>query len=209
MDIKRMHEMIECLSECAKHEFSKGVENVDTCEMGKVTDMLKDLSEAMYYRTLTKVMEESENDEIMEMFDRYGDGRRFYDHYRYANGRFAPKGHGTYRREYDEPPYYHMTPEMYREHDPKYYRDMDKSDGKMYYTEPMKAMSRYENAKRGYEESKQIHRDNTPDDKQAKMKDLENYMKELSEDVAKLITDATPEEKSVVKNKMQVLMQKI
>lgn len=209
MDIKRMHDMIECLSECAKHEFSKGVENVDTCEMGKVTDMLKDLSEAMYYRTLTKAMEESENDEIMEMFDRYGDGRRFYDHYRYANGRFAPKGHGTYKRGYDEPPYYHMTPEMYREHDPKYYRDMDKSEGKMYYTEPMKAMSRYENAKRGYEESKQMHRDNTPDDKQAKMKDLENYMKELSEDVAKLITDATPEEKSVVKNKMQVLMQKI
>ena len=209
MDIERMHDMIECLSECAKHEFSKGVENVDTCEMGKVTDMLKDLSEAMYYRTLTKAMEELEKDEIMEMFDRYGDGRRFYDHYRYANGRFAPKGHGTYRRGYDEPPYYHMTPEMYREHDPKYYRDMDKSDGKMYYTEPMKAMSRYENAKRGYEESKQMHRDNTPDDKQAKMKDLENYMKELSEDVAKLITDATPEEKSVVKNKMQVLMQKI
>ena len=54
-----------------------------------------------------------------------------------------------------------------------------------------------------------MHRDNTPDDKQAKMKDLENYMKELSEDVAKLIADATPEEKSVVKNKMQVLMQKI
>ena len=209
MDIERMHDMIECLSECAKHEFSKGVENVDACEMGKVTDMLKDLSEAMYYRTLTKIMEESENDEIMEMLDHYGDGRRFYDHYRYANGRFAPKGHGTYRRGYDEPPYYHMTPEMYREHDPKYYRDMDKSDGKMYYTEPMKAMSRYENAKRGYEESKQMHRDNTPDDKQAKMKDLENYMKELSEDVAKLIADATPEEKSVVKNKMQVLIQKI
>lgn len=209
MDIKRMHEMIECLSECAKHEFSKGVENVDTCEMGKVTDMLKDLSEAMYYRTLTKVMEESENDEIMEMFDRYGNGRRFYDHYRYANGRFAPKGHGTYRRGYDEPPYYHMTPEMYREHDPKYYRDMDKMDGKMYYTESMHSGSRYETAKRGYEESKQMHKANTPEDKQAKMKELESYMKELSEDVTKLIVDATPEEKAVVKNKMQVLMQKM
>lgn len=53
MDIKRMHEMIEKLSESAECEFAKGIECVDTEEMGKVTDMLKDLAEAMYYRTLT------------------------------------------------------------------------------------------------------------------------------------------------------------
>ena len=53
MDVKRMHCMIEKLSECAKEEFEKGIECVDTDEMGKVTDMLKDLAEAMYYRTLT------------------------------------------------------------------------------------------------------------------------------------------------------------
>ena len=98
MDIKRMHDMIEKLSETAKCEFDKGIENVDACEMGQVTDMLKDLAEAMYYRTLTKAMDEAEDDEIMEMFDRYGDGRRFYDHYRYSDGRFAPKGRGSYRR---------------------------------------------------------------------------------------------------------------
>lgn len=58
MDIKRMHCMIEKLSECAKSEMESGIENVDTCEMGKVVDMMKDLSEAMYYRTLTKAMDE-------------------------------------------------------------------------------------------------------------------------------------------------------
>ena len=47
MDIKRMHEMIEKLSESAECEFAKGIECVDTEEMGKVTDMLKDLAEAM------------------------------------------------------------------------------------------------------------------------------------------------------------------
>ena len=104
MDIKRMHCMIEKIAECAETEFNKGIENVDPVEMGQVTDMLKDLAEAMYYRTLTKAMDESETDEIMEMFDRYGDGgRRFYDNYRYANGRFAPKGRGT-RRGYEEMP---------------------------------------------------------------------------------------------------------
>lgn len=55
MDVSRMHCMIEKLSECAKAEFDKGIENIDTCEMGQVTDMLKDLAEAMYYRTLTMV----------------------------------------------------------------------------------------------------------------------------------------------------------
>lgn len=60
MDIKRMHEMIEKLSESAECEFAKGIECVDTEEMGKVTDMLKDLAEAMYYRTLTKSMDESD-----------------------------------------------------------------------------------------------------------------------------------------------------
>ena len=115
MDVKRMHCMIEKLAECAEKQFEAGIENIDTAEMGQVTDMLKDLAEAMYYRTLTKAMDESEDDEIMDMFDRYGDGRRYYDHYRYADGRFAPKGRGMYRRGYDEPPYWRMTPEMYHD----------------------------------------------------------------------------------------------
>ena len=46
-------------------------------------------------------------------------------------------------------------------------------------------------------------------DKQAKMKELEDYMKELSSDVTEMIGDASPEEKAMLKNKMQVLMQKI
>jgi hypothetical protein len=41
------------------------------------------------------------------------------------------------------------------------------------------------------------------------MKELEDYMKELSTDVTEMISDASPEEKTMLKNKMQVLMQKI
>ena len=209
MDIKRMHEMIEKLSEAAECEFGKGIENVDTCEMDKVVDMMKDLSEAMYYRTLTKAMQESDTEEIMEMFDKYGDdAKRYYDMWRYKSGRFAPKGRGT-RRGYEEPPYYHMTPDQYKEHDPEYWRDMDRKDGKMYYTEPITMESRYDKAKRGYEESKMTHKENTPEHKQAKMKDLEAYLKELSEDVTQLLSDATPEERAMVRGKMQVLTQKI
>lgn len=213
MDIKRMHCMIEKLAECAEKQFDNGIESVDTAEMGQVTDMLKDLAEAMYYRTLTKAMNDSDPEEIMEMFERYGDGgRRYYDHYRYVDGRFAPKGRGTYRRGYDEPPYYHMTPEMYRSMEN--YRDMDRRDGRMYYTEPsmnsgVHTESRYDMAKRNYTESKELHRGNTPEDKEQKMKELEKYLREIGSDIAELISDASTEEKNLLKNRMQVIMQKI
>ena len=139
MDIKRMHDMIEKLSECAKSEFDKGIENVNTDEMGKVTDMLKDLAEAMYYRTLTNIMKESDVEDVQGMLD-----LRFYDDYRYkTTGRYAPKGKGSYvgRRGYEEPPYMHM---MYREDlqdwnsmsERERMRDLDRaSRGRMYYTE--------------------------------------------------------------------------
>ena len=216
MDIKRMHEMIEKLSEAAECEFSKGIENVDTCEMDKVVDMMKDLSEAMYYRTLTKAMQESDTEEIMDMFDRYGDGgKRYYDMWRYKNGRFAPKGRGT-RRGYDEPPYYHMTPDMYREHGPEYYRDLDRSEGRLYYTEPITTGKTHDTregrsgmSRRSYMETKEMHKANTPEDKQQKMKELEKYMGELSTDITEMISDASAEEKSLLKTKLQTLAQKV
>ena len=211
MDIMRMHDMIEKLSECAKCEIDKGIENIDPCEMGQVTDMMKDLAEAMYYRTLMKAMEESSADETMEMFERFGDDRRFYDNYRYADGRFAPKGRGT-RRGYDEPPYFHMTPEMYRgmEHD----RDIDRNYGRMYYTEPATSgmnmtESGYDKAKRHYTETKEMHKANTAEDKEHKMKSLENYMKELSGDITELLTDMTAEERTMLKSKLSTLVSKM
>lgn len=60
------------------------------CEFGQVTDMLKDLAEAMYYRTLTNTMEEFDPESMLDVMDRYGE-RRFYDNYRYSNGRFVRK----------------------------------------------------------------------------------------------------------------------
>lgn len=208
MDIKRMHCMIEKLSECAKSEMESGIENVDTCEMGKVVDMMKDLSEAMYYRTLTNAMDESNLEETLEMFERYGDGRRFYDKYRYADGRFAPKGRGTYRRGYDEP-YYHMTPEMYREHDPEWYRDMDRNDGKMYYTEPITMESRYDKAKRMYTETKAKHNSGSVEDKQLTLKEGEKMLNVIIDELMEMVSDATPEMKNMIKTKGMSAMQKI
>lgn len=216
MHIKRMHEMQECLTEKALSELEKGTDHVDTCEMGQVVDMIKDLAEAEYRATITKAMEEAKEEEekydkilLRELKEEYGEdtGRRFYDHYRYADGRFAPKGRGTYRRGYEEPPYWHMTPERY--HDMEYSRDMDRGNGRMYYTEPTHTESRYESAKRAYTESKELHKGNEPQDKEAKMRELEKYMKEMSDDLLNLMKGMSQEEMNMAKSKLSVLVSKM
>ena len=216
MDIKMMHEMIEKLTECAKSEMDKkGIEEIDTEEFGKATDIIKDLAEAMYYRTLTEAMKESEYGEDYDEYGAYDDGRRGYrGQPRDSRGRFRSR---RGRRGYEEP-----WDEMYDEME--YYRDMDKTSpngmNRMYYTEPIttgsrhdstgsmenvnRGTSRYENARRGYEEKKTMGAD-----KAEKMKGLEEYMKELSTDVSSMLTDMTPEEKTLMKQKMSVLMSKI
>lgn len=213
-----MHKFAKQIMECVKTKVeAMGIDNIEGQhleELEKWTEIAKNIVCYDKDYNIVESMKEAENEDNMRAIEMYEDypERRYYDNYRYkTSGRFAPKGKGSYipRRGYDEPPYYHMNPDMYREHTPEYYRDMDRKDGKMYYTEPITMESRYDKAKRGYEESKMTHKENTPESKQAKMKDLEMYLKELSEDVTQLIADATPEERAMVKNKMQVLTQKI
>lgn len=174
MDIKRMHNMIETLTECAERQFAKGIERVNAKEMGEVIDMIKDLAEAEYYRKITVAMDESE----------YG---REYDY----KGR---KG-------------YMMTPEMYREREPEYYRDMDRQKGKMYYTETLNHDTREGKSgqmRKYYMESKEMGKD-----KGEKMKSLEEYMKSIAEDITEAIEGASPEERSMTKQKLQMIAQKM
>lgn len=224
MDIKKMHEMIEMLTCCAKAEFDKkGIEQIDAEEMSKVTDMIKDLAEAQYYRTLVVAMEDAE----------YGED---YDHEGPMEERKGYRGQprssrtGRYmRRGYD-----HMMPMD----DMEYMRDMDRGMGRMYYSgggqsgglggsggsgQSMSGGSRgYSEsggrdgregrsgqARRGYMESKEMHKGNSPEDKKEKMKELEKYMQELGTDLTEMISDASPEEKNMLKTKMQTLITKI
>lgn len=246
MHIENIHSMIEKLSECAKCELDKGIEKIDTEEMGEVAEIIKELTEAEYYATVTKVMKEHDfenEEEIME------EGRKGYrGRSRDSMGRFTSRRRG--RRGYEMPMmiYEEDWDEMER------MRDMDRNSGRMGYSgsqsnQSSSGMNRggqsssnsqntgnsrgyeegyskgYEEgsrgnqrdsregrsgqSRRGYMESKEMHKGNSADDKQRKMKELENYMKDLSEDVTEMIVDMSPEEKSMLKSKMQVLIQKI
>ena len=236
MHIKNIRCIEEKLAEAIRCEFDKGIENVNTAEMGKATDMLKDAAEAEYYARISKAMEDAEKEDeesqkymLKQLKEEYGedDGRRYYDNYRYMRtGRFAPKGRGTYmpRRGYETPIEYHMTPEMYREHDPEYYRDMDRDMGRMYYTETGMSGNtgnssrtgmrdgregRSGMSRRSYMQTKEMHPDNSQESKQAKMKELEKYMSDLGVDMAEMIKDMTPEERTLAKTKLTTLVQKM
>lgn len=279
MHIKHMHEMIEKLSEYGKFMVEAGVGcgNVNLCELGQIVDMIKDLACAEKEAREAKEMEKEEEDEKKEneyflkmLKEEYGDEegeKRFYDNYRYkSSGRFAPKGKGSYmprggRRGYEEPPYYHMTPEMMREHDPEYWRDMDRNMGKMYYTDggnsggqsgnsmsggnmggnaggstrgysdgfddgqrrgysegyeqgnrdgrSQGGNSRYERAKRGYEETKEKHKGNTPEDKRMNMAEFEKVLNIVLDEIDDMLQDAPPEMKNMAKTKGMARLQKI
>lgn len=211
MHIERIHKMVECLTEKTLSELDKGIENVNVEEMSEAVDMIKDLCEAEYRAVIVKSMKKADEEEeeydkelLRSLKTEYGEenGRRFYDHYRYANGRFAPKGKGTYRRGYEELPYMHMYPEA------EHMRDMDRDYGKMYYTEPMNE-SGYDRAKRNYTETKEMHSGTTPEDKEQRMKALDKYIKTVTNEIIKIVSDnATTEEKSLIKNNMNNLMSK-
>lgn len=220
-----MHKWAKQIMECVKAKVE--AIGLDSFE-GQNLDDLKDFTEIAKniacfdkdYRIVEAMEKSEDNENIMRMLEQYEDypGRRYYDAYRYANGRFAPKGRGT-RRGYEEPPYYHMYPE-YDERERM--RDMDRDDrGKMYYSEPASNVSgsnnmsrnysesNYDRAKRNYTETKELHKGNTQEDKEHKMKSLDGYMKELSTDITHFLGDMTAEEKNLLRTKLSTLVSKI
>lgn len=240
MDIKMMHEMIEKLTECAKAEIDKkGIEELDAEEFGKATDIIKDLAEAMYYRTLTEAMKESEYGADYDEYGPMDDGRRGYrgQPRSKTSGRYMSRGDGRRsnrgRRGYEEP-----WDEMYDEME--YMRDMDRGGmNRMYYSGGssssggsgmsggssggssggnMGGMSGGSGGgSRGYSDGSRYEnarrgyeeKKQSGADKQEKMKSLEEYMKELGSDLSSLLSEMSPEEKTMVKSKLSMLAQKV
>ena len=228
MHIKNIHSIIERLSECVKCEVDKGIDQVDTKEMGEVADIIKDLCEAEYYAKISKAMDEAEYGEDYDYMGAYDEHERKG----YRGQRRDSRGRYMSRRSYTEPMMMHDD-----------MREKDYMDGRMYYggstggnssnmggsssgmnggssntgsrgySEGGQMSSRMQKdgregrsgeSRRGYMESKEMGKD-----KSEKMHELETYMKDLSEDVTEMIGGMSPEEKALMKNKMQTLMSKI
>ena len=219
MHIKHIHETIEKIADCAKTEVCKGVENLDTKEMKEVAEILEALCRAEYYATITKAMGESEYGENNDIDGPIEERRYYRGRARDSMGRFKC------RRGYDEMMGY--MPEMYRDMDRDsmgrmYYTSgsstggsqgqsnggssMGSSNsGSMGYSDGMmrdNREGRSGQSRRSYLETKEMHKGNTAEDKEAKRKELDKWMNDIGSDIKELVHDMTPEEKTMAKTKL-------
>ena len=197
----RLKNMKETLMNIVQTELSNPMA-ADTKELGEAIDMIKDLEEAIYYCSVVEAMEDSKKEK--EMYQK------------------MPQQH------YYTPYVNYIEPYLEG-------RDMNWERGKMYYTGngsngggmsnsgmsgngnsrgyegykyPMEIRDYREGrspmSRRGYMESKEMHKD-----KNTQMQELEKYMQELSTDITEMIMDATPEEKTLLQQRLNTLVAKI
>ena len=193
------------------------VQNVDTKELGEAIDMIKDLAEAAYYCSITDAMEEGSKESkrgntyyytVPTMpYDDYNRGKMYYDggqdsrnSGQGSSGNYSSGGNnGGGRTSYYTPrnrmnPVYYI-PDMYRE------RPWD-MDSEFMQHDPREG--RAKQSRRMYMESKEMHKDAS-----TQMKELEQYIKDLGDDITEMIVNATPEEKQVLQQKIATLSTKI
>lgn len=178
--MKRLKQMRDCLVSCVQNQISGNLDQVNAQELGEAIDMIKDLEEAIYYATVTRAMEEK------------------------------PLQHHNGQQQQQYMPVYNDGPRNYN--DPMYNRGnynrvypQDIDDGAM-------GIDHERDAREGvspmyrkmYMESKEMKHD-----KAKQMKDLENYIQELSNDIVEMIADASPEERQMLHQKICMLATKI
>lgn len=169
-----MHKFAMEMMECVKSEVkSKGLNSLSDDELARLktwSEIADHIAAFDYHYHITEAMEKPENE--------YG---KNYD----ENGRF------------------------YTHHNPEMMRDMDTDMGKMYYPEyhmrDMREMdnhtngssmqSRYDRAKKGYEESKSLN----PSGDHISM--METFLDILDDDVKELKPKMTANEKSIARQK--------
>lgn len=233
-EIKEIKELCKTLVDGAKSELSGGFDNINGQGLMMTIDMIKDCSEIVekksktaYYCSIVEAMEKADEEEkLMDKVSEYlpetESERRFY-------GRGSRIYMNDYRK-YPEYVYYddEMNRDPYRDTGRMYYNGnsgtgMNNSSGNMSggstsgrSTNGMDGgsmrnfvESRYDRARRNYTETRDSHKDNSPESKEMKMHELEKYMQELSSDITELVSDMTLEEKNLLRNKINVLSTKI
>ena len=212
--MENLKKMKECLVGMVESQVYGNIDKVDAQELGAAVDMIKDLAEAIYYCTITEAMEEGEEE-----------------------GREGEKGkHGMMYYSRTTPPPHQYPIEMYdprlrEKHMPMYAQGNGGGsryyqEGRMPMEEPWYPMyndgmngghggNRYQEKMRDPREGRSGERRKMymegqgSKDKTHQMKELENYMQELSQDLTEMIQDASPEEKSMLQQKITLLATKI
>jgi len=229
----KLKQMKECLVGMVEGQVYGNIDKVDAQELGAAVDMIKDLSEAIYYCTITEAMKDEGEDKEKE-----GKGKHGMMYY----PRTTPMYHLPYpiemydprmRERYNDPMYaqgnggYNSTSTSggnnargggtrgYREGMmPMDYYPMY-NDGTIYEQGNGRGSNRnYSDMRdpregRSGERRKMYMEGKGMKDKTHQMKELEAYMQELTQDMTEMIADATPEEKQMLQQKISTLATKI
>lgn len=201
--MESLKKMKECLVSVAESQVYGNIDKVNAQELGEVMDMIKDLSEAVYYCTITESMEKQAGE------SRYMYDPRMDEHYRpgtmYARG--GNGGNGGSRNYSDG---------MIRRYDDGQtsYSMYDDGRASARYHEPMpygyrEAMMRDPREGRSGERRKMYMEGKMYKDKTKQMQELESYMQELASDMTEMIQDASPEEKQLLQSKLTTLAAKM
>lgn len=180
MGTEQLKNMKERLMSCVQNQLGR-LNETNTHELGEAIDMIKDLSEAIYYCTITDSMEKVDKDKEPQMNFNY------YTTPTHEEGKYAPS-HGVERMYY--PAGSGMSTNYYTEWPVEMARDP--REGRS----PMR--------RRTYMEGKEQHKD-----KNSQLRELEEYLKELSSDITEMVKDASPEERVTLREKMATLANKI
>ena len=164
--MEKLKSIKECLVAQVQNQLGN-LANVDAKELGEVVDMVKDMEEAIYYKTITKAMEGKERHEEERYYPiDYRDDDREFGRMYYDGGRYNPTHIRSGRNNSET----HSEREM---------------------SFPMRDVreGRSPVSRRTYMESKEMKKG-----KPAQIHELEKYMDELTHDIIEMIGDASPEE---------------
>ena len=186
--------MKEQLMSCVQGQLGD-ISRVDAHEIGQAIDMIKDLSEAIYYCTITDSMEKADKENQQTPVNNIN----YYTTPEYRNMQRA----GGYM-------YYPASNGGQNTGTMSYYSSGSNGGGSngstSYYTDMMRdpRQGRSPMRRRMYMEGKEMHKDTN-----SQLKELEAYLQELSTDITEMIKDASPEERSTLRQKMTTLASKI
>ena len=227
--IKRLEHMKETLMSCVQGQLGD-LASADTEELGAAIDMIKDLSEAVYYCTIVETMGEKEKEKEKQPmyypmpmdYNRY-----FMDYAGQGGGGGNSGGNRNYRdMDYNMGRMYYEGPSSYAQGGgsggssgggqgggSRNYQDGNRQSsgesrnysGREYPVELRDYREgRSPMSRRNYMENKEMHKD-----KMVQMQELETYMQELGNDLTEMIQGSSPEEKQMLQKKLSALATKI
>lgn len=194
-------------------------------QAGGAVDMVKDLCDsaknlykAAYYCEVTKAMKEYDGEDMPPMDD---EGRMGFDHYRYASGRYAPKGRGHWtpihgksgKSGYPWPAEGDWRPEFDKSYmmDDQMHSKWGAMDGRMGYTDPdMARIMEDERHGKPYKDWKLAKRHYTETKSEGDKHEMSEHAKEHMADTVMTLkemwNDADPQLRERMKKDLGTLM---